>query len=61
MRNRIVEHPYGTVKRWNDGYYLLLRGKVKAAADLAFSFLGYNFKRALNILGTQGLMAIMNA
>jgi len=61
MRNQIVEHPYGTVKRWNDGYYLLLRGKVKAAADLAFSFLGYNFKRALNILGTQGLMELMNA
>jgi transposase len=61
IRNQVVEHPFGTVKRWNDGYYLLVKGKVKAAADLAFSFLGYNFKRALNLLGTQQLLALMNA
>jgi len=61
IRNQVVEHPFGTVKRWNDGYYLLVKGKVKAAADLAFSFLGYNLKRALNILGTQQLLALMNA
>jgi transposase len=61
IRNQVVEHPFGTVKRWNDGYYLLVKGKVKAAADLAFSFLGYNIKRVLNILGTQQLLALMNA
>jgi len=61
FRNQIVEHPYGTVKRWNDGYYLLVKGKAKASAEMALSFLGYNMKRALNILGTQRLLALMNA
>jgi transposase len=61
IRNQVVEHPYGTVKRWNDGYYLLVKGKVKAAAELAMLFLGYNLKRAVNILGTQRLLELMNA
>lgn len=61
IRNQVVEHPFGTVKRWNNGYYLLVKGKVKATADLAFSFLGYNLKRVLNILGTQQLLELMNA
>jgi transposase len=60
-RNQVVEHPFGTVKRWNDGYYLLVKGKVKAAAELALLFLGYNLKRAINILGTQQLLELMNA
>lgn len=61
IRNQVVEHPYGTVKRWNDGYYLLVKGKIKAAAGMALSFLAYNMKRALNILGTQRLLTLMNA
>lgn len=61
IRNQIVEHPFGTVKRWNDGYHFLLRGRVKASAEIALMFLGYNLKRVLNILGTEKTLAIMNA
>jgi len=61
IRNQIVEHPYGTVKRWNDGYYLLVKGRVKAAAELALSFLGYNFKRVLNLLGTKKMLEMVTA
>jgi len=57
IRKSIVEHPFGTVKRWCDGSYLLVKGKVKATADLAFSFLGYNLKRAINIVGVEGILA----
>ena len=32
-RNTIVEHPYGTVKRWHGAGYLLTKGKVKAAQN----------------------------
>ena len=37
IRNRkcVVEHPFGTVKRWSDGYYTLLKGKEKVCADLS--------------------------
>jgi transposase len=61
LRKQTVEHPFGTVKFWNDSSHLLVRGKLKAAADLAFSFLGYNIKRVLNILGTQKMLEMINA
>lgn len=61
MRGQVVEHPFGTVKRWNDGYYLLVKGKVKAAAEIALSFLGYNFKRVINLLGTDKMMKMVTA
>ena len=58
-RKCIVEHPFGTVKRWCDGSYLLMKGKEKANADLALSFLAYNIKRAINIKGVQALIEAM--
>ena len=56
-RKSIVEHPFGTIKRWNDGSYLLMKGKIKATADLALLFLGYDLKRVINILGVNEIMA----
>ena len=55
-RKTVVEHPFGTIKRWNDGYYTLLRGKEKVGADLSLLFLGYNLKRAINMVSVQGLI-----
>jgi len=60
-RNQVVEHPYGTVKWWNDGRFLLTKGKLKAAAEMALAFFGYDFKRAVNLLGVPQIMAIINA
>lgn len=60
-RNTIVEHPYGTVKRWHGASYFLTRGKVKAAAEIGLSFLAYNFRRAINLLGTNGLIEMIRA
>ena len=59
--NTIVEHPYGTVKRWHGANYLLTKGKVKVAAETGLSFLAYNFRRAVNLLGTDRLMQIIRA
>ena len=50
-----MEHPFGTIKRWWDGYYTLLIGKKKVAADISLLFLGYNLKRAISMLGVQEL------
>ena len=52
-RKCIAEHPFGTVKYWNNGSYTLVKGKAKAAADLALQFLCYNMKRLLNIVGFE--------
>jgi transposase len=52
-RKCVVEHPFGTVKRWCDGSYTLLIGKEKVGADITLSFLAYNIKRVINMIGTQ--------
>ena len=61
IRNQVVEHPFGTVKRWNDGYHFLVKGRVKAAAEIALAYLGYNFKRVLNLLGIVKMMTMITA
>jgi hypothetical protein len=52
----IVEHPFGTIKRWCDGSYLLLKSSLKATAYLSLSFLAYNMKRAINMVGIDSLI-----
>lgn len=58
-RKCVVEHPFGTVKRWNDGSYTLLTGKEKVGADLSLLFLAYNIKRVINILGVPEMLKKM--
>ncbi|MDO4544056.1 MAG: transposase [Clostridia bacterium] len=59
LRKTIVEHPFGTVK-WTDGaHYVLCRGIKKATAELGLSFLAYNLKRAINMVGVKRLIAEM--
>jgi transposase len=59
QRMCLVEHPYGTVKRYHNAYYLLCRGKEKAEAEMGLSFLVYNMKRAINMVGVRALMEAM--
>lgn len=59
LRRSIVEHPIGTMK-WMMGYpRFLLRGSLKAKAELALAVLAYNLKRLINILGVQQLLAAL--
>jgi len=55
-RQEIVEHPFGTIKHSLHGGYFLLRTRHKVRAEVALLFLGYNLKRALNVLGFEGIM-----
>lgn len=55
----LSEHPFGTVKWHHGAHYLLCKGKEKATAELGLSFLAYNMKRAINLVGIQGLMAAL--
>lgn len=61
LRQQIVEHPFGTIKHTMNGGYFLLRTRRKVRSEVALLCLGYNFKRAYNILGFQGLMARLKA
>ena len=58
-RNTIVEHPYGTVKRWHGAGYLLTKGKLKVAAETGLCFLAYNFRRVVNLLGVNRIMTMI--
>jgi len=61
LRQQIVEHPFGTVKRTMDGGYFLLRKRRKVRCEVALLFLGYNLKRAYNVLGFKEIMARLDS
>lgn len=58
-RMSLSEHPFGTVKWYNFGHYVLCRGKEKVTAELGLSFLAYNLRRAINMIGVQKLIMAM--
>ena len=55
----LVEHPFGTMKRWWDAGYFLMRGLEKVRAEFALTVLAYNLRRALNLVGMTGLMGAL--
>jgi len=58
-RREIAEHPFGTIKWLMAHPRFLLRGLLKAKAELALGVLCYNLKRAVNILGVPALLAAL--
>lgn len=58
-RMSLSEHPFGTVKWYNFGHYVLCRGKEKVTAELGLCFLAYNLRRAINMIGVRKLIAAM--
>ena len=59
LRQQIVEHVFGTVKRTMGGGYFLLRTKEKVKAEAALLLLGYNLKRTKNYLGFEKTMEML--
>ena len=56
LRQAIVEHPFGTIKRGWGAYYFLTKRKSSVTAEMSLSFLAYNLKRVISILGTAELI-----
>jgi transposase len=56
QRKTIVEHPFGTIKRAMDAGYCLTKGLKNVAGEFSLTFLAYNLKRAVNILGCRRLI-----
>ena len=61
QRKSICEHPFGTIKRSMDSSYCLTKGKKKTTGEFALTFLAYNLKRAINILGTRKIIEKITA
>ena len=56
LRNAMIEHIFGTMKRnFNQGY-LLLRGKDKVNTEMGLTVLAYNITRVINIIGIKKLI-----
>ena len=55
-RKSIVEHPFGTIKRAMDAGYCLTKGLRNVAGEFSLTFLAYNLKRVINILGCKKLL-----
>ena len=59
LRQQMVEHPFGTIKFWNDQRHFLLKRLEKVRGEFSLSTLAYNFKRAINVLGVKALIAAL--
>ena len=57
----LSEHPFGTIKRAMGFSYFLLKGMRKVTGEFALMCLGYNIKRAKNLLGFEKMMELMAA
>lgn len=61
-RQAIIEHTYGIFKRQWDFYYVMTKKSIKhASADVGLIFVALNFRRLLNIIGTNKLKAFFKA
>jgi transposase len=57
-RKTLIEHCWGTMKWLLPGGFLV-RGKVKVEAEVSLAHFGYNFKRALAVVGLAKLLAAL--
>jgi hypothetical protein len=61
LRRQTVEHPFGTLKAWMGSTHFLTKTLPRVRTEMSLHVLAYNLKRALNIFGTQKLIAFINA
>jgi len=59
LRRQTAEHPFGTLKAWMGSTHFLTKTLPRVRTEMSLHVLAYNLKRALNIFGTQKLIACM--
>jgi len=60
LRQQIVEHPFGIIKRQWGFYFITTKSGIKrASADVGLIFTAYNLRRLLNILDKKVLEAVL--
>ena len=59
QRKQVVEHPFGTMKRWLDAGYFLMRGLEKVRTEFSLTVLAYNLRRVLNLVAVPRLLAAL--
>jgi transposase len=61
LRKALVEHPFGTIKRWFGYTYFLVKGLEQVRAEWTLITLCYNLKRVLNLVSFEQLMRAVRA
>ena len=59
QRKQLVEHPFGTMKRWWDQGFFLMRGLEKVRKEFSLTVLAYNLRRVVNLVGIPRLIAAL--
>jgi transposase len=59
QRKQLVEHPFGTMKRWWDAGYFLMRGLEKVRTECSLTVLAYNLRRVMNLVEMPRLLAAL--
>jgi len=61
QRKSIVEHPFGTLKRQMSSDHCLTKGIESVRGEFSLSFLAFNLKRAINIMGVPQLVWVLSS
>ena len=56
QRKALVEHPFGTIKRWFGYTHFLVKGLDQVRGEWTLITLSYNLKRVLNLVSLETLM-----
>ena len=59
-RMSISEHSHGSMKRYDDAYYFLLKGRDKVNGELALYYTSYDLRRLTNIYDSEYLVMYLN-
>lgn len=54
LRQQIIEHPFGVLKRQWGFTYTLMKGRVNVLSEVNILMIVYNLRRCLSILGIEG-------
>ncbi len=59
QRKHVVEHPFGTMKRWMDAGYVLMRGLDNVRGECSLTVLAYTLKRVFTMVGVPTMVAAL--
>jgi len=61
VRRATVEHPFGTIKSWMGATHFQMKTLSRVSTEMSLHVLSYNMKRAINLLGTEKIIATIRA
>ena len=56
-----MEHPFGTLKSWMGSTHFQMKTLPRVSTKMSLHVPSYNMKRAINLLGTEKIVATIRA